>query len=323
MGRLTATEQGAYGSRLGRSLKLDHAPALVTRTVRKTLIAVTQVRCDTPDHGLTASIPPEDGYLAGIQLADCQSWELWLDGKAVETRPLAAGDVVFHDLRRNPILRFRSPFHALCFYLPRVSLDSITDDANVARIEALHYRPGIGVRDLVMFELARLLVPAFPNPERASRLFIDHLTLAIAAHVLQTYGGMRSGSTERRGGLAPWQERRAKDLLNAHLDGDLSVAFLAQECGLSKGHFARAFRQTTGQSPHQWLMKRRVEMATALLGDGTRSLLDIAHACGFADQSHFTRVYTRFTGTTPGASRRRHGPEDAGATATGLQSDSP
>jgi AraC-like DNA-binding protein len=275
-----------------------------------------------PDHGLTAPIAPEDGYLAVVQLADCQSRELWLDGKAVQTWPLASGDVVFHDLHRNPILNFRSPFHALCFYLPRVSLDSITDDANAPRIGALDYHPGIGMQDPTMFELGRLLLPAFPNPEQASRLFIDHLTLAIAAHVLQAYGGMRPVSSERRGGgLAPWQERRAKDLLNAHLDGDLSVAFLAQECGLSKGHFARAFRRTTGLSPHQWLMKLRVEMATALLGDRSRSLLNIAHACGFADQSHFTRVYTRFTGTTPGASRRQHGPTGAGVTAAGLPSD--
>ena len=69
--------------------------------------------------GQTAPIMPEDGYLACIELSDCHSRELWLDGKAVQTHPLAVGDVVFHDLRRNPILNFRSPFHSLNFYLPR------------------------------------------------------------------------------------------------------------------------------------------------------------------------------------------------------------
>jgi transcriptional regulator GlxA family with amidase domain len=67
-------------------------------------------------------------------------------------------------------------------------------------------------------------------------------------------------------------------------------------------------------------MKRRIEQATALLGDRSLTLLDIAHACGFADQSHFTRVYTRLTGTPPGARRRRLEPAGA-ATTAGLPRD--
>lgn len=196
----------------------DVAPALVTRSVQKASIAVTQVQCNMPHHGPTAPIMPEDGYLACIELSDCHSRELWLDGKAVQTHPLAVGDVVFHDLRRNPILNFRSPFHSLNFYLPRATLNSVADDANAPRMVELEYRPGTGVQDATMFELGRLLLPAFRNPEQASQLFIDHLMLAIAAHVLQAYGGIRLVRGERRrGGLAPWQERRAKDLLNAHL----------------------------------------------------------------------------------------------------------
>jgi AraC family transcriptional regulator len=63
----------------------------------------------------------------------------------------------------------------------------------------------------------------------------------------RAYGGLRPSSVSARGGLAPWQEKRAKELLEANIDGDLPLAQLAAECQLSKWHFSRAFRQATGR----------------------------------------------------------------------------
>jgi AraC family transcriptional regulator len=109
----------------------------------------------------------------------------------------------------------------------------------------------------------------------------------------------------RRGGLAPWQERRAKELLEAHLDGQVALAELAAACEHSVRHFARCFRQSTGQSPHRWLIGRRLDKAQSLLEHSAPSLHDVASACGFASQSHFTRVFTRAMGVSPGVWRRR------------------
>lgn len=312
---------GAYGKKLGRSFNLEHAPALFTRTIQKTSIAVTHFRRDTPNLGLTEPIAEEDAYQAVVLLQrGVHRYDLWEEGKAIQTNPHANGDVSFFDLRTPPIYNVHTPFDTLWFYLPRATLDGIAEDANAPRISGLDYRPGFSVPDSTLHRLSKLLLPAFQNPEQVSRIFVDYVTLAVAAHILHTYGGMRPASIERRGGgLAPWQERRAKELLNSHLDGDVTVALLAEECGLSRRHFARAFRQTTGAAPHQWLIKRRVEQATALLGDRSLTLLDIAQACGFADQSHFTRVYTRLTGTPPGTRRRRLEPTGA-ATTAGLPS---
>jgi transcriptional regulator GlxA family with amidase domain len=88
------------------------------------------------------------------------------------------------------------------------------------------------------------------------------------------------------------QERRAKDLMVASLNEDISLLRLAAECGLSARHFARAFRQSTGLSPHRWLIQYRVERARELVADRRLSLIEIALICGFADQSHFTRAFT-------------------------------
>ncbi len=141
-------------------------------------------------------------------------------------------------------------------------------------------------------------------PGQVSRLFVDHVTLAVAAHVAQTYGGMKMAMASVRGGLAAWQERRVKECIDANLDGDISVMLLANACGLSCKHFSRAFRHSNGVSPHQWLIQRRVEKAKQLLRNSAVALADIALACGFSDQSHFTRVFTRWNGVSPGQWRR-------------------
>src|ERR1700744_5926920 len=107
-----------------------------------------------------------------------------------------------------------------------------------------------------------------------------------------------------RSGLAAWQIRRADEFIEPHLGGDLSVADLAGECGLSASYFARAFRLATGTPPHQWLIKRRIERAKRLLREGSLDLAQIAVACGFADQSHLSRTFARHEGHTPGKWRR-------------------
>jgi AraC family transcriptional regulator len=299
------TTHGAYGEQLGRSYRLPNMPALMTQSIEKTPIAVTRCKFDKPNHGLTAPLPREDAFMVVLQLGNSCERDLWLEGKSVPTNPLAAGEVVFHDLRRSPAFNLRSPLDSLHFYLPRKTLDAIADDANSPRIEDLRFTPGIGVNDLILAGLGRLLLPGFDHPEQVSRLFVDHVTLAIGVHVAHTYGGMKKFAQVGRGGLAPWQEKRAKELLNANLGGELSMAAIARECDLSYAHFSRAFRKSTGLSPHRWLVQRRVDAAKALLRDTKQSLSDIAYSCGFSDQAHFTRVYTRLSGISPGGWRRQ------------------
>jgi AraC family transcriptional regulator len=93
-------------------------------------------------------------------------------------------------------------------------------------------------------------------------------------------------------------------MMRSHLDEAVPLAELARACKLSPSHFARAFRQTTGQPPHRWLMEQRIEKAKQLLVDTPLSLAQIAQRCGFADQSHFTRVFAQLVQSSPGQWRR-------------------
>ena len=135
-------------------------------------------------------------------------------------------------------------------------------------------------------------------------MFVDHVLLALGIHVAQTYAGMRPLSPPIRGGLAAWQVKRAKEILSANLDGRVPLKEVARACGLSVSYFSRAFRRSVGVTPHNWLLTLRVEVAKQKLREGRLSLRDVALACGFADQSHLTQVFTRFVGVSPGAWRR-------------------
>jgi AraC family transcriptional regulator len=172
----------------------------------------------------------------------------------------------------------------------------------------IDYRPGVGIEDPVFKHLALSVMPAFAHPERASRLFVDHVTLTVAVHISTTYGLAKPRHPVARGGLSSWQKRRALELIDAHLDGALGIIELARSCRLSSSHFAHAFKQSTGLTPHRWLTCRRIEKAKGLLRDATWPLVHVAAECGFANQSHFTRVFTSVVGTPPGDWRRRNGP---------------
>ncbi|KAF1068514.1 MAG: HTH-type transcriptional activator RhaR [Pseudomonas citronellolis] len=108
-----------------------------------------------------------------------------------------------------------------------------------------------------------------------------------------------------RQGLAPWQQARAQALLLEYLDEGISVTRVADACALSRSHFTRKFKLSTGLSPHEWLRHQRVERAKVMLRETGCTLSDIGAACGFFDQAHFCRIFSRLEGVTPQGWRRR------------------
>lgn len=294
----------AYDLAFERSFRLEAVPTVVTRALRKAEIAVGDCCSDRPDGALSDPFPVEDAYLVGLQLRDYKQCENWENGQRISRHDVSAGDTLLYDLKRAPRFLVDQPFHAMFFHLPRAVLDCIADDVQAPRVGELDYQPGVGRRDEVVRSLGGSMVAALSRPEQASQMFVDHVTLAIAAHVAQAYGGLRRVIAPIKGGLAGWQERRACDMLDANLDGSLALKHLAAECGLSVSHFSRAFRTTTGVAPHQWLLRRRVEVAKSLMQDRRLPLTEVALSAGFADQSHFTRIFSKMVGASPNAWRR-------------------
>ncbi len=114
--------------------------------------------------------------------------------------------------------------------------------------------------------------------------------------------------TGRTSSLAAWQERRIRLHVEAHLEETLRLDDVARLAGLSRSHFSRCFRNSFGVSFVRFVAGRRVARAAQLLLAGEQALSEIALVCGFADQSHFTRVFGQVTGESPMAWRRARAP---------------
>lgn len=106
--------------------------------------------------------------------------------------------------------------------------------------------------------------------------------------------------------LSVWQERCAKQLMLKHLDSGIQISAVAQECCLSRSHFSRAFKNTTGHAPRDWLRLARLTRARELLVQTDCSITQVSLECGFADQAHFTRIFSREFGVTPRKWRVNH-----------------
>lgn len=106
-------------------------------------------------------------------------------------------------------------------------------------------------------------------------------------------------------GLAAWQLELSLRLLLRDPSDDLSVAELAARCGLSRSYFGRAFKVSTGLPPRRWLLRHRIQCAQELLERTNDTIAAIAASCGFADQSHLTRVFHEVVGASPAAWRRQ------------------
>ena len=297
------TERSALVSRFGEHFENQGAPTLVSQTLMKGSVAVIQIGCET-NLGVSKLMPPEDAFAVALNTRACAAFDYSVEGKPVVKTSVRAGDVMIHDMNGDPICDVHSPFRTLMFYLPRKTLSEIAYSASAPQIGGLQLDSGLAVFDPIMSQLGAALLPALERPDEACGLFVDHVLMAACMHIAYVYGHMRNTARPVRGGLAPWQERRAKEILHANLRGEISVSSLATECGLSVGHFARAFRQSTGVAPHRWLSMQRVEKAKGLLLNSSLSLVDIAFNCGFADQSHFTRAFTQATQISPGTWRR-------------------
>jgi AraC-like DNA-binding protein len=142
------------------------------------------------------------------------------------------------------------------------------------------------------------------EPNEVLPLFTEGWAMQALAYVATTARSPRPRRLSSGSGLAPWQLRRAKEMLQADLSDSLSLTNVAAACKLSLSHFARSFKISTGFAPHQWLMAARVELARTLLAKSETPLVEVAGMCGFSDQSHFSRVFGRIVGATPGTWRR-------------------
>lgn len=160
--------------------------------------------------------------------------------------------------------------------------------------------------DRMLCALSSTIAGELVQPDAASRLLIDSLGQALSLHLLRAYH-MNYGRPLRSAGpagcLTPLQRHRVKEYIGSSLAKDIRLAAIAQAAGLNESIFLRCFRATFGTSPHQYVMRQRVDRAIDLIRTTTMPLAEIAHISGFSDQAHMNRVVKKICGCTPGAIR--------------------
>jgi AraC family transcriptional regulator len=178
---------------------------------------------------------------------------------------------------------------------------SVLEDAFEETIAIdLALAPRAMVDDQRLVHLGRIIADECGIDQETDRLFWDSISIALFS-ALAGCGRVDAARTKSRGGLAPWQVRRTTDFIREKLSDDIDLAMLADGVGLSKSHFCREFKETTGMPPHKWLVNARIDKSKEHLLAGRLSLAEIALEVGFSDQSHFTRTFTKSEGTSPRA----------------------
>lgn len=241
------------------------------------------------------------GYSVPVLLTPLAQLTLSIDGVRTRARSVGPGDILLVDLSADPWSHTDEAYGFLRFFISQRTMDDLAYDRGERAPSAL--RSLVGAPDPVLYELARatLYWTAAYGPEDC--LFTDHVALAFHAHLVATYGQVAAPALSR-GGLAPWQVRRVREMMLSELAGQVKTKALAEACGLSLTYFGRAFRDTMGAPPHKWLMEERLRRAKHLLRHSNAALPEIAAQCGFADHSHMTRAFARKEGQTPARWRR-------------------
>ena len=174
-------------------------------------------------------------------------------------------------------------------------------DRDVADV-ALHDEVRAG--DPAIHRIAMLIAREAARGGVGSTLLVDALACQLAVHILRGHAEVVFREPED-GGLTSVQDRAVRDFVEEHLHQRITLADLAAVVGLSRCAFARRFRCSAGTSPHGFVLDRRVARAKLLLTRTGMPLSDVALRCGFADQSHLTRVFRARVGVPPGRFRAR------------------
>jgi AraC family transcriptional regulator len=193
--------------------------------------------------------------------------------------------------------------HVVQLYLPHATLQRVAGEADTAAPGDLLERTAHP--DPITSRLLLSAADALDGGQALDALFRHQLTDLLANRLLSAHAGVPAAVQATMGGLSPTALRRATERLRSDSDADVSLAALAMDAGLSRFHFCRAFKESTGLSPHAWLRQHRLEQAKNMLRDTDASVVSIAAALGYSSQTAFAAAFRKLTGETPSDWRRR------------------
>ena len=184
--------------------------------------------------------------------------------------------------------------HLNTHFLAKVAVE--VADIDVARFELIERS---GIYDPIIEQVCLMLKQELEQGGLGSQLYVESAAQLLAVHLLRQHCCFKHRVQDYRGRLSPNRLRRITDYVQAHLDTNLSLDDLAQQVGISAYHFARLFKQSTGESPNKYVTRQRIEAAQQLLRETALGILDVAIAVGYNSPSHFATQFKRLTGASP------------------------
>jgi AraC family transcriptional regulator len=236
-------------------------------------------------------------YPSGVQRLERR------DGKSVAIGTARSGVVTIIPAGSSARWDIPGLVNVVQLYLPDTTLARVAGEADQARPGNLLERTGHP--DTITSRLLMSAADALEGNETLDALFRHQLTDLLATRLLAAHAGAPTTFHPITGGLSPMTLRRAIERLRSDSDADLSLAALASDAGLSRFHFCRAFKESTGLSPHAWLRQYRLEQAMNRLRDTDASIVSVASELGYASQTAFAAAFRRLTGETPSDWRSR------------------
>ena len=256
--------------------------------------------------GIGPGNQPVPFFMAVVVLRKLPPHDLWRNQLWHRVGAMPVGSLSLYDLSEQWVTDLSFPVDSFHAYIPYSAFDAITAELKLPSIRSLPAATKF-YRDETMMYLTNLLLPVLERPWEAVSLFTDHVFAAMATHLITFYGGPARipPVVAPRWPLTPAQLRHVTARLLDDITANPSLDQLAMLCGFSRGHFIRAFRHATGLPPYRWLLNERVNRAQVYLDTTELPLADIALSCGFSDQAHMTRMFSRILGVSPGAWRRQ------------------
>ncbi|MFC5520827.1 helix-turn-helix domain-containing protein [Polaromonas jejuensis] len=298
----TPPQASAFGRAVSRHYGVDTVECLREAPSPGASVSVAHVAYEQPHLFVLAPLMQDDAYLLHVDIAPGGTRKFVTREASCQIGPAAPGAIHLHNLQEQTFGYICSPFEFMVFHFPRDSINAYADELGLRRVDSLSCPPGRV--DTVLGHLCAAMRAAVRYPGDATALLIDHLSLALGLHLTRNYSSARAVRPPLRHKLSAAQVRRAKAFMLEQIGRDVTLAAVAAECQLSRSYFIQAFGQSVGQTPYAWLTDQRLLIAERMLMDPQRSIADVALACGFGDQSHLTRVFSRRKGMAPAAWRK-------------------
>ncbi len=220
------------------------------------------------------------------------------NGKELQAT-MRAGDVIITPAGPPKHWRHENVVEFIAVRMPPSFLQRIIDDERGRAKRHTDLLDNFQTRDAHVEQLVKRLLGESMTKAYASKKYAEALATEIGVHLLRNYCVTSRSVADHPHGLPIYKLRRATEFIEDNLREDLTLDRISEALAMSPGHFAHAFKQTTGLAPHHYVVERRIDCAKGLLRKSELPIAEIAHRVGFRNQSHFSFAFRRATGVTP------------------------